>query len=158
MKIQQSVTRPLTEQASLAPRVSISTFVDELFPALDQLLTARDVARLVRRPKWYFCGLALIGRFPAKRRFRGRWTGWVRSDVSQWMQKKLRAANAETPKVHPAKVIARQRRLPLGPTEWCPSIRRRRRSRWRPKGGTPVSMQARAAEAPSSRTSKDERQ
>jgi predicted DNA-binding transcriptional regulator AlpA len=158
MKIQQSVGRPLAEPASLAPRVAISPFLDEQFPSLDQLLTAHDVARLVRRPRWYFCGLALLGRFPAKRRFRGRWAGWMRSDVSQWMQKNLLVPGTDPAKTNRAQVIARQRHLPLGPTEWCPSIRRRRRRRWPPKNRAQVSMQVRAAETPSSRAAREDRQ
>ena len=158
MKFQQSAIPPLAEPASRMPRVSISGFLEERFPPLDQLLTAHDVARLIRRPRWYFCGLALIGRFPAKRRFRGRWAGWMRSDVSQWMQKNLLVPGTHPPKTIRAKVIARQRRLPLGPTQWCPSIRRRRRRRWPPKTGAPVSMQVHAAETPLSCAAAEDRQ
>ncbi len=158
MKIQQSVGRPLAEPASLAPRIAISPFLDEQFPSLDQLLTAHDVAKLVRRPRWYFCGLALLGRFPAKRRFRGRWAGWMRSDVSLWMQKNLSVPSAHPVKAKPAKVIARQRHLPFGRTEWCPSIRRRRRRpRWPPTSPT-ASTHVRAAEARSSRAAVEDRQ
>ncbi len=151
MNILQSVRRPLAEQASLAPRVAISPFLEERFPPLDQLLTAHDVARLVRRPRWHFCGLALIGRFPAKRRFRGRWVGWMRSDISKWMQKNLHVPSAHPPETNPAKVIARQRHLPLGSTEWCPSIRRRRRPRCPPKFGAAVATQVCVVHRPSSR-------
>ncbi len=158
MKIQQSIGRALAEPASLAARVTISPFLDEGFPSLDQFLTTHDVARLVRRPSWYFCGLALIGRFPAKRRFRGRWAGWMRSDVSHWMHKNMSVPSAHPVTANPAKVIARQRRLPLGCTEWCPSIRRRRRPRWPPKSGARDSMQVRAAKAPSSRAAPEDRQ
>jgi predicted DNA-binding transcriptional regulator AlpA len=150
MKIQHSVGKPLAEQVSLAPRVTISPFLEERFPPLEQLLTARDVARLVRRPQWYFCSLAWIGQFPARRRFRGRWAGWIRSDVLQWMQKNRRAPDAHPLKANPAKVIARQRRLPLGRTEWSPSIRRRRRTRWPPKATASVSMHVRSADRPGS--------
>ncbi len=158
MKIQQSVGRPLAQPASLAPRVAMSPYLDEQLPSLDQLLTAHDVARLVRRPRWYFCGLALLGRFPAKRRFRGRWTGWMRSDVSQWMHTNLSVPSAHPTKASPAQVIARQRRLPLGPTEWCPSIRRRRRRQWPRKNRAPVCVHVRAAETPSSRAAGEDRQ
>ena len=158
MKIQNSAGRPLAEQASLVPRVAISPFLDERFPSLDQLLTARDVARLVRRPRWYFCGLAFLGRFPAKRRFRGRWAGWMRSDVSQWMQRNLPVPAAHTPKVHPAKIIARQRRLPLGRTEWCPSIRRRRRTRFPPRNRVSVACQVRPVDRPASQPVVGDRQ
>ncbi len=151
MNILQSVRRPLADQASLAPGVEISPFLDERLPPLNQLLTAHEVARLVRKPRWYFYGLTLIGRFPVKRRFRGRWTGWIRSDVSEWMQKNLRAPSAHPTKAHPVKVIARQRRLPLGRTEWCPSIRRRRRPRCSQKVGAAVATQVCVVQRPSSR-------
>jgi predicted DNA-binding transcriptional regulator AlpA len=151
MNIQQSVRRPLADQVSLVPRVAISPFLEERFPPLDQLLTAHDVARLVRRPRWHFCGLALIGRFPAKRRFRGRWVGWMRSDISKWMQKNLRVPSAHPPTTNPAKVIARQGRLPFGRTEWRPSIRRRRRPRCAQKFGAAVATQVCVVHRPTSR-------
>jgi hypothetical protein len=141
MKIQKSVERPFADQPSLSPRVAISPYLNERFPPLDQLLTAREVARLVRRPRWYFCGLALLGVFPARRRFRGRWTGWMRSDVSRWMQKTSRVPRAQPTVSYPAKVIVCQRRLPLECTECCPSIRRRRRSRRPSKSNAATSAQ-----------------
>jgi predicted DNA-binding transcriptional regulator AlpA len=151
MNILQSVRRPLSDQASVAPGVVISPFLEERFPPLDQLLTAHDVARLVRRPRWHFCGLAFIGRFPAKRRFRGRWVGWMRSDISKWMQKNLHVPSAHPPKTNPSKVIARQGRLPLGRTEWCPAIRRRRRRRCPPKCSVAVATQVCVVHSPTSR-------
>jgi predicted DNA-binding transcriptional regulator AlpA len=151
MNIQQSVVQPLAEPASRTPRLAISPFLEERFPPLDQLLTAHDVARLVRRPRWYFCGLALLGAFPAKRRFRGRWVGWMRSDISMWMQKNLHVRSANPPKTNPAKVIARQGRLPFGRTEWCPSIRRRRRPRCPPKCSAAVATQVYVVHSPTSR-------
>jgi predicted DNA-binding transcriptional regulator AlpA len=150
MKIQQSEGRPLAEQTSLVPRVAICPFLNERFPPLDQLLTCEEVARLVRRPRWYFCSLALIGGFPAKRRFRGRWAGWMRSDVSQWMQKNLRIPGAHPTKACPAKVIAHQRRLALRRAEGCPSPRRRRRPRWPPKCNGTVLTQVCVVERPAS--------
>lgn len=158
MNIQHSVVKPRAELASLAPGVEISPFLDERFPPLNQLLTAHEVARLVRRPRWYFCSLALIGGFPVKRRFRGRWAGWIRSDVSEWIQKNLPPPSAHPPKAHPAKVIAHQRRLPLGRTEWCPSIRRRRRPRRHLKGNGLVSNQVPAPNGPTSFVSAEDRQ
>ena len=151
MNIQQSVVQPLAQPASRTPRVAISPFLEERFPPLDQLLTAHDVARLVRRPRWQFCGLALIGRFPAKRRFRGRWAGWMRSDISKWMQKNLLVPSVNPHKTNPAKVIARQGRLPFGRTECCPSIRRRRRPRCAQKFGAAVATQVCVVHRPTSR-------
>lgn len=41
-------------------------------------------------------GLALIGRFPRKQRFRGRLIGWQRLEVLDWLTKGLDAANDES--------------------------------------------------------------
>ncbi len=66
-------------------RVTLSPYVNELFPAWEELLSARDVARLTRRPHWMLMSLALLGRFPRKHRFRGRPVGWLRGDVLAWI-------------------------------------------------------------------------
>ena len=65
--------------------ITVSRWVNEPFPAWDQFLTAHDVARLTRRPPWLLCGMALLGRFPKKRRFRGRKIGWLQSDLLRWL-------------------------------------------------------------------------
>jgi len=75
---------------SIRPIV-LSRWVNEPYPPLTELLSAHDVARLTRRPRWLLAGLALIGRFPKKARFRGRALGWWRSDVLEWMAKDLLA-------------------------------------------------------------------
>jgi hypothetical protein len=56
-------------------------WVNEPFPLWDQILTAHEVARLARRPPWFVRGMAVMGRFPRKRRFRGCGIGWLRSDA-----------------------------------------------------------------------------
>ncbi len=66
-------------------RVLLSRWVNEPFPPWDQILTAHEVARLARRPPWLVSGMAVIGRFPRKHRFRGRGIGWLRSDVLSWL-------------------------------------------------------------------------
>jgi hypothetical protein len=71
---------------SIRPIV-LSRWVNEPYPPLTELLSAHDVARLTRRPRWLLAGLALIGRFPKEARFRGRALGWWRSDVLEWMAK-----------------------------------------------------------------------
>src|ERR1700687_3980207 len=73
--------------------VSLSPWVNERFPNWEELLSAHDVARLTRRPRWVLAGLTLVGRFPRKRRFHGRGIGWLRSDVVHWLAKDLQAAN-----------------------------------------------------------------
>ena len=69
--------------------IVLSRWINEPYPPLTELLTARDVARLIRRPRWLLAGLALIGRFPKKARFRGKALGWWRSDVLEWIGKDL---------------------------------------------------------------------
>jgi predicted DNA-binding transcriptional regulator AlpA len=69
--------------------IPVSRWVNEPLPAWDQLLTAHDVARLTRRPRWLLAGMVLLQRFPKKRRFRGRKIGWLRSDVLDWLTKDL---------------------------------------------------------------------
>ena len=97
-----------------ADRVRLSPFVNERFPNWEELLSAHDVARLTRRPRWMVLSLALLGRFPRKRRFHGRGIGWLRSDVVRWLAKDLRTTQCHT---NPAAVtrsrVARQKVLPL---------------------------------------------
>jgi predicted DNA-binding transcriptional regulator AlpA len=109
-------------------RVSLSPYVNERFPNWEELLSSHDVARLTRRPRWMVLSLALLGRFPRKRRFHGRGIGWLRSDVVRWLSKDLRAS---TYHVGPAQTlrprVARQTSLPLECTVAC--VTRRGRSR-----------------------------
>lgn len=73
--------------------VTISPWVNEPCPDLRGILCSRDVARLTRRPRWMLYGLALIGRFPLKQRYRGRPIGWQRLEVLDWLTRGLDAAN-----------------------------------------------------------------
>jgi predicted DNA-binding transcriptional regulator AlpA len=68
-------------------RVSLSPYVNELFPNWEELLSAHDVARLTRRPRWMLASLALVGRFPRKQRFHGRDIGWLKAEVIAWMSR-----------------------------------------------------------------------
>jgi predicted DNA-binding transcriptional regulator AlpA len=81
-------------------RVSISRWVNEPYPAWDRILTAHDVARLIRRPPWLLCSMAAIGQFPKRQRFHGRKVGWLRADVLEWMARSsgsgVAATSAET--------------------------------------------------------------
>jgi predicted DNA-binding transcriptional regulator AlpA len=76
---------PQAALGSLSRRVVLSPWVNELFPAWEQLLSARDVARLTRRPHWVLSVLAALGRFPEEVRFRGRNVGWRRSEIAGWL-------------------------------------------------------------------------
>ena len=71
-------------------RVSISRWVNEPYPAWDRILTAHDVARLIRRPQWMPCSMAAIGQFPRKQRFRGKKIGWLKADILEWMARASR--------------------------------------------------------------------
>jgi predicted DNA-binding transcriptional regulator AlpA len=107
---------PATPAAPAASyRVSLSPYVNERFPNWEELLSAHDVARLTRRPRWMVLSLTLLGRFPRKYRFRGRGIGWLRSEVLHWLAKDLRVTQCHT---HPHAIsrsrIARQGLLPLG--------------------------------------------
>src|SRR5271170_2405148 len=71
-------------------RVSISRWVNEPYPAWDQILTAHDVARLIRRPPWVFSSMAAVGQFPQRQRFRGKKIGWLKADILEWMARTCR--------------------------------------------------------------------
>ena len=73
--------------------VSLSPYVNEQFPNWEELLTAHDVARLTRRPRWMLASMILLRGFPRKRRYHGRGIGWLRSDIIHWLGRDLRAAN-----------------------------------------------------------------
>ena len=113
-----------------ADRVRLSPYVNERFPNWEEILSARDVARLTRRPRWVVLSLALLGRLPRKRRFRGRRIGWLRSDVIQWLSKDLRAspyARGPAQAVHGR--IARQTSFPFDGIESLTRRSRRRATR-----------------------------
>src|SRR5271167_2089828 len=74
----------------LRQRVSISRWVNEPYPAWDQILTAHDVARLIRRPPWVFNSMAAVGQFPQRQRFRGKKIGWLKADILEWMARTCR--------------------------------------------------------------------
>lgn len=72
--------------------VSLSKWVNEKFPSLNEILSAHEVARLTRRHRWVLVALTLLGRFPKQQRFRGRAIGWRRGDLDPWLRKKRRRA------------------------------------------------------------------
>jgi predicted DNA-binding transcriptional regulator AlpA len=71
--------------------VSISRWVNEPYPNWDRILTAHDVARLVRRPPWILSTLAVVGQFPRKQQFRGKKIGWLKADILEWMARARRS-------------------------------------------------------------------
>jgi predicted DNA-binding transcriptional regulator AlpA len=76
-------------QAAPAAPIALSRWINEPYPSLTEILSAHDVARLTRRPRWLLLGLVLIGRFPRKARFRGKAVGWWLADVLEWMARDL---------------------------------------------------------------------
>jgi predicted DNA-binding transcriptional regulator AlpA len=106
--------------------VTLSRWVNERFPDWEQLLSAHDVARLTRRPRWWLLGMAVLGQFPRKQRFHGRGIGWLRCDVREWLAKNLPKENCGTESVPLLRrSITHQKCLPLK----CRSVRTARKSR-----------------------------
>jgi hypothetical protein len=71
--------------AFVRQRVLISRWVNEPYPAWDQILTAHDLSRLIRRPPWVIKSMAAVGQFPQRQRFRGKKVGWLKADILEWM-------------------------------------------------------------------------
>ena len=120
---------------SVRQRISISRWVNEPYPAWDQILTAHDVARLVRRPSWALRGMAAIGRFPRKQRFHGRRIGWLQSDVLAWLEKESRITRGRVDNAPPlGRQVARHTCLApeCSPTRAVRKHRRRGCRRWTP--------------------------
>lgn len=76
-------------QRTRTATVTISPWVNEPLPDVQGILSSHDLARLTRRSRWVLCGLALIGKFPRKKRYRGRVVGWCRAEVLEWMTRDL---------------------------------------------------------------------
>jgi len=97
--------------------VTISPWVNEPLPNIQELLCSRDLARLTRRPRWELFGLALIGKFPRKKRYRGRPVGWCRAEVLEWMTRELAVGAEAQERLNAPRRCARrapqQGRLPL---------------------------------------------
>jgi predicted DNA-binding transcriptional regulator AlpA len=105
-----------SQVTAIAPsrNVVLSPWVNESLPAWEELLSAHDVARLTRRPRWVLASLVLLGRFPRKCRYHGRGIGWLRSDVLDWIAKDLRIASCHPHSASLGRRSAGQICLPLG--------------------------------------------
>lgn len=99
--------------------LSLSRWVNEKFPPWTELLSAHDVARLVRRPRWMIPGLVFLRRLPKQRRYHGQPVGWMRSELTAWLAHDRRVTTRRKHKATPA--LAAQRELPL---RRCPFRRR----------------------------------
>jgi predicted DNA-binding transcriptional regulator AlpA len=129
MNSENSLSSARAASAAPSKTVSLSPWINERFPAWEDLLSAHDVARLTRRPRWMLTSMVLLRRFPRKRRYHGRGIGWLRSDVIHWLGKDLRAAHCLRGQALPRPVfVARQTSLPLECTEPC-ALRRGRGKR-----------------------------
>jgi predicted DNA-binding transcriptional regulator AlpA len=106
----------------------LSPWVNERCPPINDILSAHDVARLTRRPRWVLIGLCLVGRFPKKARFRGRALGWRRTEVLGWMARDLAVAPACREHLNAPKQRShrhsRQACLPLECREPCHTTRK----------------------------------
>lgn len=111
MPAEHALKNPAIASAREAP-LTISRWVNEPYPPLGELLSAHDVARLTRRPRWMLMGLGLIGQFPRRRRLRGQWVGWYRSEVLEWIARKPRSITKNAPLERPA-IACHQARLLL---------------------------------------------
>src|SRR4051812_28924797 len=93
--------------------VVVSKWVNEPLPPLHVMLSAHDVAHLIRRPRWVFRGLSLVGKFPKPHRFHGRRIGWRRDEILEWLTRDI--ASLATPEDEKGEEQAfRQVSLPLG--------------------------------------------
>ena len=108
-------------------------WVNEPLPDLRAILTASEISRLTRRPRWLLLGLAVLGRFPRRRTHCGKPVGWHRADVLDWLTR-----NISTESLRPAAPCAdrsprpSQACLPLAVSSRC-QTRHRPRLRHRPK-------------------------
>src|SRR5271157_4041346 len=111
------------EQAARSKNVSLSKWVNEPLPAWEQLLSAHDVARLTRRPRWVLLSSMLMGQFPRMQRFHGRRIGWLRADVLDWRAaKNVRVGGCHVvPQIR--RRFARQMSLPLESARVCSVLR-----------------------------------
>ena len=71
--------------------VSLSKWVNEPLPALNEILSAHEVTQLTRRRCWVLVTLSLLGKFPLQQQYRGRPIGWRRTDVESWLAEALTA-------------------------------------------------------------------
>jgi hypothetical protein len=113
----EATTCLIAGQKTRATTVTISPWVNEALPNIQGILCSRDLARLTRRPRWVLCGLALMGKFPRKKRYRGRVVGWCRAEVLEWMTRELAVEPETQERLNAprrcARRYARQQCLPL---------------------------------------------
>jgi predicted DNA-binding transcriptional regulator AlpA len=90
-------TRSTSESPPVAPTIirapqdlRLPRWVNEPLPDLRAILSASEISRLTRRPRWLLLGLAVLGRFPKQRTHCGKPVGWHRADVLDWLTQHMR--------------------------------------------------------------------
>ena len=96
-------TRSTNECSPVAPTIirtsqdlRLPRWVNEPLPDLRALLSASEISRLTRRPRWLLLGLAILGRFPKQRTHCGKPVGWHRADVLDWLTQNMAVEAAST--------------------------------------------------------------
>jgi len=127
-----------TNAPAVVPRsnIALSKWVNEKLPAWNEVLGAREVARLTRRPRWILAVLAFVGRFPKPQRFHGRAIGWHRRDVQHWLLDAAGLSASADSVSCPSTAFERNRSLAERRRAMHRCVRRDRRDarlRWRPR-------------------------
>ena len=91
-----STVAPTTIRAS--PELRLPRWVNEPLPDLRALLSASEISRLTRRPRWLLLGLAVLGRFPKQRTHCGKPVGWHRADVLDWLTQNMTVEADQSPR------------------------------------------------------------
>lgn len=103
---------PTCSRKAAATTVSLSKWVNERSPALGEILSAHDVARLTRRHGWLLRTQTLVGRLPREQRFHGRAIGWAKRDVLKWLAEHSRFGRVPARRCRRHFARARDRRGP----------------------------------------------
>ena len=120
-------TRSTSESPSVAPTIirapqdlRLPRWVNEPLPDLRAILSASEISRLTRRPRWLLLGLAVLGRFPKQRTHCGKPVGWHRADVLDWLTQHM-TIEPDRPPTTPTCRQARPRQacLPLEISSSC---------------------------------------
>lgn len=98
-------TRSTNEGSPAAPTIirtsqdlRLPRWVNEPLPDLRALLSASEISRLTRRPRWLLLGLAVLGRFPKQRTYCGKPVGWHRADVLDWLTQNMTMEADQSPR------------------------------------------------------------
>ena len=98
-------TRSRSESTSLTPTITrtsqdlrLPRWVNEPLPDLRAILSASEISRLTRRPRWLLLGLAVLGRFPKQRTHCGKPVGWHRADVLDWLTQNMTVEADQSPR------------------------------------------------------------